>query len=574
MIRLRSGRYIRICMFVFFMIGGFSIANGQSPLEYHDFSSMQNLLLNAGKNNPDILTVETIGRSLENREIYAARLTAPGDIVKPALLVVGGVEGGDIAASEICLQIIENIAQAYGEIDSVTRVLDRFVLYVLPRVNPDATEFYFSQPRYFRTLNSRALDLDTDGSVSEDHYDDLNNDGFITLMRIRDARGSWIQDTSFPELLRKADPEKNETGKYLLYSEGIDNDKDGNWNEDEIGGVNFNQNFTYKYKLFQKGTGPHQVSEQITRAVADFAFEHKNISAVFTFSPNDNLLHPWKSKPGNGGSEGDQPITNVLSPDATYLNRLADQFKAITALENSPEPKRGNGSFAEWAYFHYGRWSLSVPAWWPPLSLEEADSTVAGQSGSSEKPETERSQHFKNQVQLLNWLRSTKQMDAFIPWAAIDHPDFPDRQVEVGGFKPYVAINPPQDSLAPIASRFEKYLLQVAQQLPQISLGNLTVEALDKNVFRVTLSVTNRGYLPTVTEIGTQNQWAPKVTVELKLTGDQELVGGNVSTIINKIEGAGGSEELSWLVMGKKGTAITVEAGSPMTGYESREIRL
>jgi hypothetical protein len=55
----------------------------------------------------------------------------------------------------------------------------------------------------------------------------LNKDGLITQIRIEDITGSYIESPEDSRVLVNADPTKNQVGKYILISEGIDNDKDG-----------------------------------------------------------------------------------------------------------------------------------------------------------------------------------------------------------------------------------------------------------------------------------------------------------------------------------------------------------
>jgi hypothetical protein len=90
-----------------------------------------------------------------------------------------------------------------------------------------------------------------------------------------------------PRVLIKADGQ--EKGKYLLYSEGRDNDKDNLFNEDGEGGVWFNKNFSYKHPSFTQGSGEFPVSENESRALLDYLYERFNVYAVLSFGTNNNL---------------------------------------------------------------------------------------------------------------------------------------------------------------------------------------------------------------------------------------------------------------------------------------------
>ncbi|MCK7536580.1 MAG: hypothetical protein MZV63_39160 [Marinilabiliales bacterium] len=59
-----------------------------------------------------------------------------------------------------------------------------------------------------------------------------------------------------PRLMRRADAVKGEKGIYKLYTEGIDDDGDGQYNEDTPGGTNVNINFPHLFKSFGKRRRP------------------------------------------------------------------------------------------------------------------------------------------------------------------------------------------------------------------------------------------------------------------------------------------------------------------------------
>jgi hypothetical protein len=469
-------------------------------------------------------------------------------------------------------------------VDSVAGLLRKATVYIFPRVNPDAAEAFFVAPRYERRLNARSMDLDRDGAKDEDGYEDLNGDGLITMMRVTDPAGAWVPDEEVPELLREAESGKGETGLYRLLSEGRDNDGDGKWNEDEPGGVDFNRNFSYTYRFFAPGSGMHQISEAESRALADFVFAHPNIAAVFSFSPNDNLLHPPKAEKEKKEPGGRKPVAAVLPDDATYANEVSEKFKALTGLADAPKPTAGEGAFAEWAYYHFGRWSFSVPAWWPPVIKEKPDTSAVEEEGEPKNQKEEKKKGdgkgkgkpdpLANQRRLWKWLQATDQKEGFVAWTEISHPDFPAQKVEVGGFRPYVGINPPADSLKNRAEGYGGFLHHLAASLPGVKIERVEVEHLHDRVYRLRAYVTNDGYLATNTQLGVRSQWNPKVKVELKLTEKQRLVSGRVITLIGSLAGSGGSKELSWLVVGEKGSEITISAGSPMAGKEEKTIRL
>jgi hypothetical protein len=569
----------RFILFLVFLSYSPILAQTQN---YHTYSDIEKKLKQLAEDYSKVIGLQSHGETLGGNEIWSVTLGSGKSESKPAVLIVAGVDGRDLAGGEVSLQFILSIAQNYGKVDSITKMLDQTTYYIFPNVNPDASEAWFSNPQYARSLNNRPMDLDNDGKIDEDGYDDLNKDGQITWLRITEPGGEWLEDKEYPGLLKKADAGKGETGLYRLIREGIDNDGDGQLNEDEPGGVNFNQNFTFKYKYFKPGSGYHQVSEMETRAVVDFAFSHPNIAAVFSFSPNDNLSHPWEAAKGPPasatGGRGMKPIEQIEMNDFPYYSHISEKFKEITGLEDLTGSENGQGALNEWAYYHFGRWSFSTPTWWPPLNIGSTDTTkapadsVKNDKTPSKKPGDDTK--ISRDQRLWDWLKATNQQDEFVQWKEIKHPDYPDNKVEIGGFKPFAATNPPSDSLSSISNKYYPFLFRLGTWLPQIDIQNLKVENLHDNVYRLTLNVVNLGFLPTNTQIGIQNKWCPKIKLALNLTDKQQLVSGRILQFIDYLDGSGGNQEMSWMVIGKKGDIVELSIGSPMAGTILKNVKL
>ena len=164
------------------------------------------------------------------------------------------------------------------------------------------------------------------GLVDEDGPEDLNGDGLITSMRVEDPEGEFIPDPArAARCSLKADKAKGEKGAWKLLSEGVDNDKDEQWNEDGLGGVNLNRNFPLQLLSSSRpDAGRHQVSESETRALADFVVAHPNIGLAFTFGAADNLR-----------------------PDAQRASRAANGRRRRSAKPTLPYlPRTGPGSIA------------------------------------------------------------------------------------------------------------------------------------------------------------------------------------------------------------------------------------
>ena len=72
------------------------------------------------------------------------------------------------------------------------------------------------------------IDADNDGRFDEDGPEDLNKDGYISIMRVKDPKGPYMVHPEDPRLLRRADAAKGEAGGYAIYWEGVSELLDAN----------------------------------------------------------------------------------------------------------------------------------------------------------------------------------------------------------------------------------------------------------------------------------------------------------------------------------------------------------
>jgi len=539
---------------------------------YSDFKAMSQRIAKLAADYPSLCQVKSLVKTVSGKDIWALSIGSGNRDSKPAIAIVGGVEGGYLIGTELATGFAENLLKGSGA-DSIKKLLDKITFYVIPNVNPDGTELYFATLKYESNLNSRSVDEDRDFTFDEDPFEDLNKDGYVTIMRVTDPSGTMVESEDDKRILVAADLSKGQMGIYSVYPEGYDNDKDGSFNEDGPGGVSFNRNFTYNYEEFGPGAGLHPVSEPETKAVADFLYDHFNIYATFSFGPQDNLAQSAAPSGRGGGAAfgqsqgpgqaqaqpataersfsrqtGDRRITSVMRTDETVNKLVSEKFREITGLKGSPPAKTNPGNFMDWAYYHYGRYSFATPGWW--VSADRGKSAEAS---------------------FLKYAEDNKMEDVFVPWTVINHPDFAGKKVEVGGIKPFVMINPPADKLADLASKNYKFIASVALMHPELEFIDQKVENLGENIYRVTLKVHNKGQFATCAEVGDNNQWTRIMRITVEPAKDQKFLSGVKVQRIQRLEGDK-SSEFSWLLSGK-GT-VKVTAGALNVGTINTSIEL
>ena len=516
--------------------------------DYSNYSQLTQRVRTLKEKYPDKVQFKSLGKTDGGKDIWVITLGKGETEKHPAIAITGGVDGRHLLGVEMAMGLAERIL-AQPNIDEV---LVANTYYVFPNVQPDATEQYFASLRYERTVNARNTDNDRDGTINEDQYEDLNNDRMITKMRVESPKGTYISSPKEPRVLIPADPAKGEVGKYLVLSEGTDNDKDGFFNEDGEGGVNFNRNFTFGYKNFQSESGDYAVSEIENQAVAEFLYDAFNIHTVLSFSLNNNLSEAAKvymtSNTGinrNQENAGDSKIYSYIN--SLYTKSVPEMAK-VTAI-----PSDAGGEFYTWAYQHYGRYSFATPGWWPVTEEKDKDITD------------------NLELLYLKWSEANGIKDAFVPWTEIKHPDFPNSKVEVGGIKPYIMYNPPYAMVSKLVDNHVAFVNALTTAAPRFAIAELKKEALENDLFRVTLTIKNNGVMPTINQVGERSYFLKYVTTQLKLASRQSLLQGNLKVTRPVLRG-GESAELTWLIRGNG--KLVIEAGCPTAGYATAEITL
>ncbi len=316
----------------------------------------------------NMLSISSIGESHQGRLIYALRLAMQGAIEpdnRPAMLIVAGIDGTHIVGSDVAVNVaMQLLNQAASNDKETVRLLTEQTIYIVPRVNPDPMELFFADVRTGMNRNFRAHDIDRDRMVDEDPPNDLNGDGLITMMRVIDKdKAELCADPNEHRLNVTPDVSKEERPAFIVYTEGIDDDDDGEYNEDAIGGVDLNMNFMHGYQEHADGAGPYPVSEPESLALLKYVLSHQNIVAVITYGLHDNLTN---TPNGKGTYPPGTPI-NIVSGDLKLYKFIGKQFQDITDIHNVTS-NSSDGAFYSWAYAQFGVPSFATPLWGLPKS--------------------------------------------------------------------------------------------------------------------------------------------------------------------------------------------------------------
>ncbi|MGD9128463.1 MAG: M14 family zinc carboxypeptidase, partial [Planctomycetia bacterium] len=206
---------------------------------YHDHASITRIFKELAKTFPEYAKLSSLGKSYGGREMWVLTITnfskgKPAE--KPGFFVGGGIHANELQCSDAALYIAWYLLEMHARNPQIAELVDNRTFYVMPAMSPDSRDSHLHEPNSVKTPRSgmRPVDDDRDGLVNEDGPDDLDGDGNITQMRVRDPHGNMKPHPEFPNLLIPC--KKGEKGSYrLLGTEGYDNDQDGRINEDRPG---------------------------------------------------------------------------------------------------------------------------------------------------------------------------------------------------------------------------------------------------------------------------------------------------------------------------------------------------
>ncbi|HLZ09938.1 MAG TPA: M14 family metallopeptidase, partial [Chloroflexota bacterium] len=241
---------------------------------YYRYADLVRILRAYADEYPRLVRIEKVGHSFEGRDIWVATITQwmTGEARdKPALWVDGNIHASEVAPSSACLHLIEHLVRGYGVDPDVTRCLDTRAFYVCPRVNPDGAEWALADnPKIIRS-STRPYPYDEE-PIEGLTEEDVDGDGRLLTMRVRDSNGPWKASIEEPRLLVRREPTETGGEYFRVIPEGRLQNFDG-WTihvPPKKEGLDLNRNFpaNWRQEAQQKGAGPYPLSEPESHAVA------------------------------------------------------------------------------------------------------------------------------------------------------------------------------------------------------------------------------------------------------------------------------------------------------------------
>lgn len=492
--------------------------------KYHTTADTHFLLQEWAKAYPNLTKLYSIGETLKGTQLMTLEITnrATGAAEdKPAYYYDGNIHAGELTGAEVALHYAWLLLSGYGNDERITRLLDTRTIYIRPKFNPDGADIALTTPNALRST-PRPYDEDMDGLVDEDPGNDLNNDKLITEMRVKNPSGKWMISSDDPRIMVERGPNDLVGEFYDMYDEGIDDDNDGLYNEDGIGGIDMNRNFPRNWGLEseQKGAGAFPLSEPETRAAIEFLNAHRNITGIFHGHTAAGFLYRLPSTTN---------WDNFDMADQRLILELSDKYATTTGQRVVPSysnPRlHRHGTLISWGYWDYGVVGF-VPEFWGAF---QADANKDGRVSDLER---------------MKWNDAELDGKGFVNWQAYDHPQL--GKVEIGGWNhKFTRQNPPVKYLKGEIEMYVEWMLWLAETSPKIAVSPPKVEVLEKGkLVKVSLTVENEGYLPTnITERAIALEIAKPVRAIVELTG-AELVSGKARTDLGHLPGRRDGESL------------------------------
>ncbi len=509
-------------------------------IRYDELTALLHALAEA---RPDLMRIESIGKSHENRDIWCATVTntATGpDCEKPAFYADGNIHATEVSPTTACLYLLRKLVAEYGTNADVTRVVDTRAFYIIPRVNPDGAEVFLSdRPRYLRS-STRPYPFDEeplDGLKRED----IDGDGLMLQMRVPDPNGPWKKHPDDARLMVRRDPTEEGGDYYRLLPEGRLTNYDGatfgvQRNKE---GLDLNRNFPahWRSEHEQPGAGPYPTSEPEARALVAFITGHKNICGAVTFHTYSGvLLRPY-------GTESDDAFP---AEDLWTYQTLGKKGTELTGYPNVSvfhdfryHPKEViTGVFDDWCYDHLGIFAWTTEIWSPHRQAgltEGFDKNT--KPGSFKFIGWHRDHPVEDDLKLLRWADEKLGGKGYYDWRPFDHPEL--GPVEIGGWDAVYAFrNPPPQFLEAEIAPHADWLIWHALCSPLLAVHSVETTPLGDDHYKLRLVVHNTGWLPSyVAKKALERKAVRPVIAEIALSPGVELVTGKQREELTQLEG-------------------------------------
>ena len=553
--------------------------------KFYRYDEMTRLLKAYAKEYPDLIRLESIGKSYEGRDVWlitATNFKSGNDAEKPALWVDGNLHASEVTGSTAALYLINALVTRYEKDENIRRVLDTRAFYIAPRVNPDGAEWALADhPKEIRSV-TRPYPYSDDPIDGLTAWEDIDGDGRILQMRIEDPNGAWKVHPDEPRLMIRRDPIETGGKYYRILPEGLVKNYDGVTIpvRRPKESLDLNRNFpaNWRSESEQFGAGAYPTSESEARNLVNFVIDHKNITGVISFHTMSGvLLRGFSVRPDEDQNTEDLWTFQKIGAKGTEITGYPH---ISTYGDFQYHPKQViTGAFDEWSYEHMGLFSWTVE-FWSPMKQAGIENI--------KYIEWYREHPVEDDLKLLKWNDEILKGRGYVDWYSFKHPQLGN--IELGGWDGlHMWSNVPLEFLEKEISPFPEWIVWHALISPKLGLRETSVTSLGGDSFRVQLVIQNEGWLSTyVTKKALERRVTRGVIAEIQLPKGASLESGKEREELGELEGraykasfvdelAEGTSDrvkVDWVVKAKKGTKVKLIAKHDRAGVVKAEVVL
>lgn len=528
---------------------------------YHDNAAILDFCERLETAFPDLVRLEVIGESFKGNDILALTVSDfnEGDPDrKPAFFIQANIHANELQGTEIAMYTAWYLAENFGEIDFITQLLKDRTFYILPTINPDGRDYFIYEPNSPNSPRSGLIPLDDDGDweVEEDGFDDLNDDGHITMMRRKNPNGRWKEDPQNPlRMVRVSDGEQGDFE--MLGYEGIDRDGDGRVNEDRTGYYDPNRDWGWNWQpdYVQRGALMYPFATPENYAVKEFVMSKPNIAGAQSYHNYGGMFLRGPGAEEDLGSydRNDIGVYDLIGkkgekiiPGYRYLIVYKDLYSVFGGDVDFYHGVRGvfsyvNELMTSYLLFH----------------------------------DRERADRWQDN-QFYDFDKYLLFGDAYVPWEPYDHPQF--GPIEIGGPKKNYVRNHPGFLLEEDAHRNMSFTLFHAHQMPLLEIREPSYRALGNGLVEISVTIDNVRATPTHSSHDLKNKISPPNVIRIDgvevlsglimsnpdLNAGVEQKHNNSALRVRNIPGMG-SVHLRWIVKDTEAD-IQITVDSPKGG--------
>ena len=474
---------------------------------YHDYAQSSQLIRDLATAYPDYTRLQSLGKSYDNREMWVLTVSdfsQGNEHNKPGFWIDGAIHANEIQATEVVLYTAWYLLEMRAESSAIQKLLAERVFFLMPMMSPDSRDAHFYEPNSTNSprTGQRPVDDDRDGRIDEDGPDDLNHDGHITSMRVKDPHGRWKKHPDHPELMIPV--KDGETGEYtLLNAEGYDNDGDGLVNEDGDGFYDPNRDWGWMWQpdYVQRGAFRYPFSLLENRVVGEFITQHPNIAGAQSYHNSGGMI---LRGPGSKEDAFDAADIRVYDSIGKRGEQLLPGYRYMNIANDLYEVWGGE---VDWLHQSRGVFTFTNELFTPFNYFRTAGHE--GFFGSNELQQT-----FDKYL-LLG--------DGFVPWQEYDHPQY--GKVEIGGVKKNWVRQPPAFLLEEECHRNMAFTLYHADEMPLVRISSASIKELAAGLQEVTVVVENPKITPTHSANDIRRKITPPDLVTISATNLKVVAG-------------------------------------------------